>query len=342
MSDLAVVLSPAVPAVALGASGFWLLQARYRWAGMLLLATAIGVLSSVAARLAGADVAAQSLMTGSLLLPGSLAVLAYPRPSIRHAVEFCLWVVVAGAGVIATVLALDAALSEALITIAAVTGIALVAHGWWVLETGEERDREAILWLGLAALVAGLLVTMLGLQFGVRGLAVGAIPAATVGPAMVVGVRRPDVTDVRSLVVSVVVLAVVALTYFAVFTAVGATFEPLGADDPSPVAYAFVGLALAAGFHPPSSLRGVVDELLFGERPDPLVAATAVVDRAGDDPVLALRAIRRPCCCPTRACPPMARSWPAPAPRSPRPGGSRCGWATTPWVRSWSGSGPVS
>ncbi len=36
----------------------------------------------------------------------------------------------------------------------------------------------------------------------------------------------------------------------------------------------------------------MVDQLLFGERPDPLVAASAVVDRIGADPVVALRAIR--------------------------------------------------
>jgi signal transduction histidine kinase len=39
-------------------------------------------------------------------------------------------------------------------------------------------------------------------------------------------------------------------------------------------------------------LRGVVDEILFGDRPDPLDAAARVVGRVGDDPVLALRAIR--------------------------------------------------
>ncbi len=39
-------------------------------------------------------------------------------------------------------------------------------------------------------------------------------------------------------------------------------------------------------------LRGVVDELLFGERPDPLGAASAVAGRIGADPVVALRAIR--------------------------------------------------
>ena len=39
-------------------------------------------------------------------------------------------------------------------------------------------------------------------------------------------------------------------------------------------------------------LRGVVDQLLFGERPDPLGAASAVAGRIGDDPLIALRAIR--------------------------------------------------
>jgi signal transduction histidine kinase len=39
-------------------------------------------------------------------------------------------------------------------------------------------------------------------------------------------------------------------------------------------------------------LRGLIDELLFGQRPDPLLAATSVADRVGDDPLLALRAIR--------------------------------------------------
>ena len=38
--------------------------------------------------------------------------------------------------------------------------------------------------------------------------------------------------------------------------------------------------------------RVLIDELLFGQRPDPLVAATTVADRVGDDPLLALRAIR--------------------------------------------------
>ena len=39
-------------------------------------------------------------------------------------------------------------------------------------------------------------------------------------------------------------------------------------------------------------LRGVVDQLLFGDRPDALTAASSLADQIGDDPVLALAAIR--------------------------------------------------
>ena len=56
---------------------------------------------------------------------------------------------------------------------------------------------------------------------------------------------------------------------------------------------ALIGAIAATSFHPLRViLRGVVDEMLFGDRPDPLDAAARVVNRVGDDPVLALRALR--------------------------------------------------
>ena len=42
----------------------------------------------------------------------------------------------------------------------------------------------------------------------------------------------------------------------------------------------------------PLDRSGVVDQLLFGERPDPLGAASEMAGRIGSDPVVALRAIR--------------------------------------------------
>ena len=290
MSELAIIMAAVVLAVSSGASGIALRRTPSRLAGTLMLVSSAGAIAALLVHVADQSTLARFLVTGSLLLPGSFAILAYPRASLRHGFEFCLWVTAAGAGVIATILAFNFEIST---TFDVVVLLALIGHGGWVLETGDERDREAILWLGLAALISALAFTILASQFGVAGAVVGAIPAATIGPAMVIGVRRPGLTDIRSLVVSAVVFAVVALSYLSVFIGIAATFGPLGIGDPPAALYASVGLGLAAGYQPLRVvLRGLIDELLFGQRPDPLVAATTVADRVGDDPLLALRAIR--------------------------------------------------
>ena len=290
MNELATTMAAVVLAVSTGASGIALRRTPSRLAGTLLLVSSTGVTAALIVHVADQSALARYLVTGSLLVPGSFAILAYPRASLRHAFEFCLWVTAAGAGVMATIIASNFEVSA---TLGGVVLLALVGHGGWVLETGDDRDREAILWLGLAALLSGLIFTILASQFGVAGAVVGAIPAAAIGPAMVIGVRRPGLTDIRSLVVSVVVFAVVAVSYLSVFIGIAATFGPLGIGDPPAALFASVGLVLAAGYQPLRVvLRGLIDELLFGQRPDPLVAATTVADRLGDDPLLALRAIR--------------------------------------------------
>ena len=79
----------------------------------------------------------------------------------------------------------------------------------------------------------------------------------------------------------------------AMFVGLVAAWTCSGVPDPSTGVLAVVGLLAATTFHPLRvMLRGVIDEMLFGQRPDPLDAATRVVDRVGDDPVMALRAIR--------------------------------------------------
>ena len=290
MNDAAVAVATIVPALSLGASGVALLGTRSRPAGALMVVSAIGVISSALVRLGGGDDAAQVLLVGSLLLPASAAVLAYPRLSFRGAVDYCLWITVVAAGVIGTFLALDLSVST---TLASITGIALIAHGWWVLETGTDDDREATLWLAFAALTIGVVFGLLVLEFRAPGAIAGAFLLTAVGPFMVVGVRRPGLTDVRALVVKTVAIGVVALLYISMFIAVLACLELAGHADPSPGVLAFLGVLLATGVHPLRVvLRGLIDELLFGDRPDPLVAATQVADQIGDDPLLALRAIR--------------------------------------------------
>ena len=116
---------------------------------------------------------------------------------------------------------------------------------------------------------------------------------ALVGPAMYVGVALPEIVDVRGLAVRAVVLAVAVVTYLALFVTL-ASFLEVVADRPLKVgALGLVGALVAITFQPLQvMLRGVVDELLFGSRPDPLGAASEVAGRIGDDPLLALRAIR--------------------------------------------------
>ena len=56
---------------------------------------------------------------------------------------------------------------------------------------------------------------------------------------------------------------------------------------------AALGLFGGVMLHPASSaLRAVMDQLFFGERPDPLDAAARVVGRIGEDPEEALRSLR--------------------------------------------------
>ncbi len=289
MSQSTLAIAVAAPVVTFAAAGIGLLRTRSRLAGMLLLVTSAAAIAALVAHLAGQSTLSSHL-AAALLLPGSFAVLAYPRPNFRPWVEFCSWVTAGAAALITTVVASE---PEAPLTLGVVVILALIGHGWWVIETGDDRDREAMLWLVIAGIIAGLSGMILASQFGAAGLVVGAIPAATIGPAMLIGVRRPVLIDIRSLVVSVVVFAVVAISYLSVFIAIAAVFEPLGIDDPPVALFASVGLLLAAGYHPLHVvLRGLIDELLFGQRTDPLAAATTVADRIGDDPLLALRAIR--------------------------------------------------
>ena len=84
-----------------------------------------------------------------------------------------------------------------------------------------------------------------------------------------------------------------AIGYWAYFVTALAVLEILGAGQPQPTVLAALGLFGGVMLHPASSaLRAVMDQLLFGERPDPLDAAARVVGRIGEDPEEALRSLR--------------------------------------------------
>ena len=116
---------------------------------------------------------------------------------------------------------------------------------------------------------------------------------AVVAPAMYVGATLPELVDVRALVVRAVVHSVALVSVMAIFVLALGLLDALGARELSVGAQSLLAACSATIYRPTCVvLRGVVDQLLFGERPDPLGAASAVVDRIGADPVVALRAIR--------------------------------------------------
>ena len=148
-----------------------------------------------------------------------------------------------------------------------------------------------MLWLGIAGLITALSVTILSSQFGPEGVAVRCDPGSNdrTGHARRSSSARFDRYPVTRRLGGRVRRRGCQLP-FSVHRHRLRSFEPLGIDDPPVALFASVGLVLAAGYHPLHVvLRGLIDELLFGQRPDPLVAATSVADRVGDDPLMALR-----------------------------------------------------
>ncbi len=229
---------------------------------------------------------------GCLLLP--LAVLAYPRLAWRDPLSFVLAVLVFAAGALSVVWA------AAVEPMGYVIVIALLLHAWWAFERSDAEDRRALTWSSLAWIGAGLVAGFLGFLSesagtgGVPDLAAVYIACLAVGPvAMVVGVVRPDVVDVRGLVTRAVVAATVLTAYVATAIALTSVVEEIGGQPPGVTPVVVLCAVLAFGVQPLRvMLRGVVDQLLFGDRPDPLTAATSLADRIGDDPALALDAIR--------------------------------------------------
>jgi two-component system NarL family sensor kinase len=280
---LAVAVSLVVPA-----AGLW--RARCACASALLMTlTALALVAGVVLdATAGASMTDRAWLAASLML-GPLALVLFPVARWRDPVDFVAVVTVTAAGLLSLVA------PETVVTSATVVLIAVGGHLWWRLEQGPATERRALTWMALA-FGSSFLVT--GLVSFAADSATGSVGAeiffAVVGPALYVGATRPDLADVRALVVPVVTYLTAAVVYLAVFIGAASVIEELGGGTrPTVAVLAVCATVLATTFHPMQVvLRGVVDELLFGVRPDPLDAAGLVSGRIGDDPILALRAIR--------------------------------------------------
>lgn len=284
----------AMAAVALSClvSGIALLLARRAEvsAGLLACGGLLGLVGAVLTATGGAPLARTVLVAaGALLLP--LALTTYPRARWQHPVDIVALAVVATAGAVAVTLSTS---PSAFGSLAIVTVASLVVHTWWRLERASGEELRAVQWMALAVGTSVLAWALLG--FAWEGYLVSRIAVAVlvvVGPALYVGVSAPEVVDVRGGVVGAVVTVMAVLAYTAVFVGLATLLELTAGAEPEVGALALVGALAALTLRPLQVvLRGVVDQLIFGVRPDPLGAAHEVAGHIGDDPVLALRAIR--------------------------------------------------
>ena len=291
MTADAVLVAETALAVSLVASGIALLAAgRARVSALLLvLAGALGVAGMLLDSRAHDTAATSAYLVGATLCVAP-AILAYPRFSWRPPADFVALTTVVAAGVLATIQGGNDTVVAAMCTVIVVV---LVTHTWWRIEHAAGADRRALVWVALTAGVASVATFTAPFLLSDTGGAVTVIVVwALIGPAMVVGVKWPDVVDVRGVVVEVTVLAVSLIAYVALVRAVVSLLELVGGASPDVGTVVVVGAIAAIAYNPfRRMLRGVTDELLFGERPDPLDAASHVVGQIGDDPALALRAI---------------------------------------------------
>lgn len=292
MTASPALLALAALGLSTAVSGLALLGVRrVRPSAVLMVFAGLANISGAVLEATGGGYAPRLAFTigGALLAP--LALTAYPAITWRHPVDFVSLVVIGGSGVLAVVWAESDAVGTAMVLVIA---CALIAHTWWKIERATDGDRWALKWMALAGslVVITMFITPF-LQLGTVGEVIAYLAMSTVAPALYIGVRRPEVVDVRGLMVRFVVFVTAVVGYVALFMTVESLIEILGGRVPPPGTLAFIGAVAAATFHPLQVvLRAVVDELLFGARPDPLGAATRVVGHIGDDPVLALRAIR--------------------------------------------------
>ncbi len=288
--DLAI----AIVAVSTGGSGLALLLKRQALVSAALLVLAGGAAVPAAVLPAsGHDDAGTfaALLAVSVLAPAALAT--YPRLRWRHPLDFVSLVVIVGCGVVGVVYADPGATG----LMGLIQGCALLVHTWWRIEVSAERERRALVWMSLALVLSGLLYFFAA--FSTDNVASDTLPSlatavfALVGPAMYVGATLPDLVDVRGLVVRTVVHGAALVTVMSLFVLALALLDGAGAHELNTGAQALIAALCATAYQPTCVLlRGVVDQLLFGERPDPLGAASEVAGRIGSDPVVALRAIR--------------------------------------------------
>ena len=272
-------------------------------AGLLLRRSArlTGALLVVAAALLLVPVVADVVAAGVWLLAAvavaTAAFVVYPAPSLRSAVDLLAVALTVAAAVVVLLTAgiPDRQQAGTIRWASAITAVLVLAlHTWWRLESADTEQRRTLLWMALSTSVAALV--SLVVQFVAPNVAGGLVVCAVcalVPPAVYAGAVRPDLVDVRGLVVRVLVAAAAITVYVALLATALALVELVTGRPPAGGVTLVVAALVALTTHPVQVvLRGVVDAVLFGRRPDPLRVASEVVGTIGDDPAAALAAVR--------------------------------------------------
>ncbi|MCU1688649.1 MAG: hypothetical protein JWN20_577, partial [Jatrophihabitantaceae bacterium] len=259
--------------------------------GTAMMIGGVGLLAASAGALMLDAAGVQRIALVSITVPIALAVLLFPDGRLVGVPGAAAGLCCAGASVaVAIAPRNDDVIGNALFAL----GLVVLCAGWWRFEIGDDPTRRALLWLvlslGAIALIGGPLFFAAPNQLGtvVTVLLIVGFPCA-----MAVGAISPDVVDIRALIARSLLYAITSMLVIAIFTAAAAIIEALDGDSPSAGALSLVAVGCALLFQPARTLlRGVVTPLLFGDRPDPVAAASHVGDRMSDDPVVALRALR--------------------------------------------------
>jgi len=159
-------------------------------------------------------------------------------------------------------------------------GVVVFCAGWVLFERSAGDERRRVLWVVLGVCVsvptaALFLVASDPIPLGEAGIvAVIAALSLLLPLSLAVALLAPRALDVRVVIREAVVIAVMTTLVVAVWSGFEAVLELLG-EPVVPGYRGLLALVIAAGFHPVLvRTRGLMDELLFGGRADPVDALT--------------------------------------------------------------------
>ena len=281
-------------------------------AGLLLVASGVGLCARAKAYLSGVSFAAAGAL---LILEGvartdvvvgiagvaAAAVLtagtvSYPRLRWDLAGVLALVGIGLGTPVLARQLARADGLSASDVAWTAFYLVAIgMTHLWWRLETSDAATRGSLLWVLSTSGVSLFLIGIVALAGTATGLT-SAVHASLglIGVAALLGADPSGRLDGRWLASRVSAWCFSLACLFAIATLLFTTIGWRSGAAPGILALTVVAVACGVLWNPLLHvIQRVSDGALFGYRPDVLTAAQRVAVSIGDDPTAAVRAIQQ-------------------------------------------------